>query len=47
MSKVEFLLLSPSSMLKLSIKPGEGAVAIAEFCSKYIVSPAKVREGIC
>ena len=41
MLKVTFLLLSPSSMLKLPIKPGEGAGAIAEFCSKYIASPAK------
>ena len=47
MFRVMFLLLSPSSMLKLSIKPGEDAGAIAEFCGKYIVSPAKVGEGIC
>ena len=47
MFRVMFLLLSPSSMLKLPIEPGEYAGAIAEFCGKYIISPAKVGERIC
>ena len=47
MFRVMFLLLSPSSMLKLLIEPGEYAGAIAEFCGKYIVGPEKVGEGIC
>ena len=33
-------------MLKLPIEPGEDAGAIAEFCGKYIVCPAKVGKGI-
>ena len=47
MFRVMFLVLSTSSMLKLPIEPGEYAGAIAEFCGKCIVSPAKVGEGIC